>query len=118
MGKLQVDLLGTSFAIQAQEDDEYLEKLLGYYKQIVESMAIPFKDGLGMLGQPLKVAIMSGISLCDELYKEKAHTARLEARLVQAGVSPDEGADMPNGLTGPDATERIVLEMLDRLSDV
>lgn len=104
MGKLQVDLLGTSFSIQAQEDDEYLSKLLGYYKKIVESMAVPFKDGAGGLNHPLQVAIMSGISLCDELYKEKEKTARAEAGLVDPANAGE--------------AERIVLEMLDKLDTV
>lgn len=104
MGKLQVDLLGTSFSIQAQEDDEYLNKLLGYYTQIVDSVSLPFKDGAGALSHPLQVAIMSGISLCDELYKEKAKTARAEAGLENSANAKE--------------TERIVLEMLDKLSAV
>ena len=35
MGLLQINVLGSSFAIQAKEDDEYLKKLLSYYKQII-----------------------------------------------------------------------------------
>lgn len=38
MGTLQIDLLGTSFSIKATEDDEYLEKLLGYYKKIIDEI--------------------------------------------------------------------------------
>ena len=29
MGKLKIEMLGTSFTIQANEENEYLEKLLG-----------------------------------------------------------------------------------------
>jgi len=38
MGTLQIDVLGTSFSIKASEDEEYLKKLLGYYKKIVEEI--------------------------------------------------------------------------------
>ena len=38
MGKLKIEMLGTSFTIQANEDNEYLEKLLGYYKRITEDV--------------------------------------------------------------------------------
>ena len=38
MGSLQIDVLGTSFSIKANEDDEYLSKLLGYYTKIVEEI--------------------------------------------------------------------------------
>ena len=39
MGKLQINLLGTSFTIQANEDEEYLKKLLGYYSRIVDDVS-------------------------------------------------------------------------------
>ena len=66
MGNLQIDLLGTSFSIQANESPEYLEKLLDYYKKIVNQV-----DKEAKIKDPLKVAIISGIMICDELCKEK-----------------------------------------------
>ena len=38
MGTLKIELLGTSFSIKASEDDDYLKKLLGYYKNIVDEI--------------------------------------------------------------------------------
>ena len=35
MGLLQINVLGASFAIHANEKDEYLQKLLDYYKKII-----------------------------------------------------------------------------------
>ena len=66
MGNLQIDLLGTSFSIQANESPEYLEKLLDYYKKVVNQV-----DKEAKIKDPLKVAIISGIMICDELCKEK-----------------------------------------------
>lgn len=66
MGTLQIDILGTSFAIQAKEDSAYLENLLAYYKQVSEQI----ENSTG-LTDPIKQAILTGIMLCDELYKEK-----------------------------------------------
>ena len=66
MGTLQIDILGTSFAIQAKEDTAYLENLLAYYKQVSEQI----EKNTG-LSDPIKQAILTGIMLCDELYKEK-----------------------------------------------
>ncbi|MCI1208955.1 MAG: cell division protein ZapA [Treponema sp.] len=71
MGKLQIDILGTSFAIQAAEDTDYLHKLMGYYKQMVEGI-----ENKGGLKEPLKISILSGILICDELYKEKLKNAK------------------------------------------
>lgn len=70
MGTLQIDLLGTSFSIKASEDDDYLKKLLGYYKKITEEI-----QKTGMMKNSLNISILAGIMLCDELYKEKSKTA-------------------------------------------
>ncbi|MCR5699468.1 MAG: cell division protein ZapA [Treponemataceae bacterium] len=66
MGNLQIDLLGTSFSIQANESPEYLEKLLDYYRKVVNQV-----DKEAKIKDPLKVAIISGVMICDELCKEK-----------------------------------------------
>jgi len=72
MGTLQIDVLGTSFSIKASEDEEYLKKLLGYYKKIVEEI-----QKSGMMNKEIHISILAGIMLCDELYKEKSKSAKL-----------------------------------------
>ena len=72
MGKLQIELLGASFSAQASEDDAYLAKLLSYYKEITESI----KNSSGVKDS-LKISILSGIALVDELYKEKQKSISL-----------------------------------------
>ncbi len=76
MGKLQIDILGASFSAQASEDDEYLAKLLSYYKAITDSIKTNSK-----VSDPLKVSILSGIALVDELYKEKKKSVTLSKSL-------------------------------------
>lgn len=73
MGQLRIEMLGTSFTIQANEDKEYLEKLLGYYKRITDDV-----NKIDSIKNPLQVAILSGIMICDELYKEKQNKVALE----------------------------------------
>ncbi|MBQ0050999.1 MAG: cell division protein ZapA [Treponema sp.] len=73
MGSLKIDLLGTSFTINANEDDAYLQKLLGYYKKIILQI-----QRSGSLTHPVQVSALAGIMLCDELYKEKSKLAQLE----------------------------------------
>ncbi|WP_296020130.1 MULTISPECIES: cell division protein ZapA [unclassified Treponema] len=70
MGTLKIELLGTSFSIKASEDDNYLKKLLGYYKNIVNEI-----QKSGMLKSELHISILAGIMLCDELYKEKSKSS-------------------------------------------
>lgn len=102
MGTLQIDMLGASFAIQAGEDDGYLSKLLGYYKGVVDDTQ------RGGPLSPIQAAIMSGISLCDALYKEKEKNARLQ-----------DAASAPYSARPPedDETERITLEMTAKLGE-
>ena len=66
MGQLKIEMLGTAFTIQANEDNEYLEKLLGYYKRITDDV-----NKIDSIKNSLQTAILSGIMICDELYKEK-----------------------------------------------
>ncbi|MCR5494191.1 MAG: cell division protein ZapA [Treponema sp.] len=86
MGNLQIDILGTSFAIKANEDSEYLNKLLGYYKRIVNQL-----EESGSLHSPLQISILTGIMLCDELYKEKGRKVKFQTALEKN--STDEEAD-------------------------
>lgn len=86
MGNLQIDVLGTSFAIKANEDSEYLNKLLGYYKRIVGQL-----EKSGPLQSPLQISIISGIMLCDELYKEKGRKVKFQTALEKN--STDEEAE-------------------------
>lgn len=63
---LRIDMLGTSFSIAADEDPAYLESLLKRYQIVVENT----KRVTG-LHDPLKVAILTGFLLCDEIEKIK-----------------------------------------------
>ena len=76
MGKLVIDVLGTSFSAQADEDDEYLEKLSSYYKEITSTI----KKSTN-LQDPMKISILAGITLVDELYKEKQKNFILSSNL-------------------------------------
>lgn len=85
-GTLQIDILGTSFSIKADEDTSYLEKILGYYKRIVNQI-----EAGGALTDPLKISILAGIMLSDELYKAKGRSLKFQAALENN--STDEEAD-------------------------
>jgi cell division protein ZapA (FtsZ GTPase activity inhibitor) len=63
---LRIDILGTSFSISANEESAYLENLLVYFRSAVENAQK--KTGLE---DPLKIAIITGFLLCDELQKKQ-----------------------------------------------
>jgi cell division protein ZapA (FtsZ GTPase activity inhibitor) len=61
---LRIDILGTSFSISADEDPVYLENLLNRYRLVIENT-----QKLTGLEDPLKISIIAGFLLCDELQK-------------------------------------------------
>ncbi|MBQ0003532.1 MAG: cell division protein ZapA [Treponema sp.] len=85
MAILHINVLGSSFAISAKEDEQYLNKLLAYYKQIVEH--IQKSDNLKDQKQ---TAILAGVLLCDELYKEKAKNFKLKKQGSAQNESNDD----------------------------
>lgn len=101
MGKIQINVLGTSFSAEAQEDEEYLRKLLSYYKEITSTIQNTTK-----LNDPMKVSILAGVTLVDELYKEKQKTARLEQSKYAIATKETEEA------------ERITQSIIDKIDEV
>ena len=75
---LHFKLLGTSFTIAADEDSLYLESLLSKYKNILENT----KDATGV-DDPLKLAILTGFLLCDEIEKMKHQNNREDQEAEQ-----------------------------------
>lgn len=72
-GKLDIDILGTSFSIQANESNEYLDEVYKYYVNCVQQV----KKTVGSELEPIKLAIIAGILLSDELKKERGILKRL-----------------------------------------
>lgn len=105
MGRLKIEMLGTSFTIQANEDNQYLEKLLGYYQRITDDV-----KRIDSIKSPLQVAILSGIMICDELYKEKQNKIALENGESVAQISENS--------IDSDELQRITLEMIKKIDKV
>ena len=98
MATLQIDTLGTTFAIQAKEEEEYLEKLLNYYKKIVNQ--VECESGIK---DPLKISIIAGIMITDELCKEKQKLQYTNQTINRQDL---------------DEAEKITLRMIDNLNKV
>ena len=62
--KLHIDILGTDITISTDEDPEYLNMLLGKYRDVIENV-----QKISGLNDPLKLAILTGFLLCDDLDK-------------------------------------------------
>ena len=74
---LRIDVLGTDFTISTGEEAEYLNKLLEKYRRTIEN--VKNKSGLK---DPLKIAVLTGFLLSDDL--EKAETAGKEKDNTEA----------------------------------
>jgi cell division protein ZapA len=81
---VRVELLGASFAIQTDESKEYVESLLAYLGSKIETVR-----GTSKVDDPLKVALLAGIFLVDELYRERLDASEGETRKV-----PDDRRDV------------------------
>jgi mannose-6-phosphate isomerase len=112
-GDLYLDILGPPFSITVDEDPAYLERLLANYREAVDevrrSTGLKDKDAL-------KIAILTGFSLCDKLEKvreirEKGNVEEQEAlrRTLSLFSRLDEAMDKlpgvrkrenPDGLSG------------------
>jgi cell division protein ZapA (FtsZ GTPase activity inhibitor) len=71
--------LGASFSISADEDPAYLENLLNRYRMCVENTR-----KLTGLTDPLKIAIMTGFLLCDDIQKRRENEKMLEYRNAES----------------------------------
>jgi len=93
-GRLQIDLLGTSFAIQADQPSEYLQAIYNHYKKVVAEV-----QETAELNEPLKVAIIAGILLSDALSRERLNPQstspqyETEALIEQSTKRMIEGID-------------------------
>ncbi|MDR0497254.1 MAG: mannose-6-phosphate isomerase, class I [Treponema sp.] len=79
--ELRIDILGTEITISADEEPEYLDRLLDKYKRNIED--IQNKTGLK---DPLKTAILTGFLLCDDLEKAKTEQSPGEAEQLTMGM--------------------------------
>jgi len=88
---LRIDILGTSIYITADEDTTYLESLLNRYRINLENT----QKNTG-LTDPLKLAVVTGFLLCDEIQKL--------SKLGETSESKE--------------AERLTLDLITRIDDV
>jgi len=72
---LIINVLGASFSITAGEDPAYLDEVLAQYQ-----VAVANTQGISGMKDPLKVAILTGFLLCDEINKLKIQVEEEQAK--------------------------------------
>lgn len=63
---VNIDLLGTSFAVQTDESVEYIEAIVAELRRRLEGLRASTR-----VQDPLKLSIIAGITLLDELSRSK-----------------------------------------------
>jgi len=79
---LLINVLGTSFSITAGEDPAYLDEVLAQYQ-----VAVANTQGISGMKDPLKIAILTGFLLCDEINKIKMQIEEEQAKAEQQQTS-------------------------------
>jgi len=102
MAVIQINVLGTSFALKADEELPYLEKIREYYKNVCDE--IQKNDGIQDQKQ---TAVLAGILIADELFKEKQKA--LEAK----DAAQNQGAD-PLAELEADRLTKSMIEKIDK----
>jgi cell division protein ZapA (FtsZ GTPase activity inhibitor) len=86
----RLDILGTSFSITTDEDGVYLEKILEQYKTDIENI-----QNISGLKDPLKIAVLTGFSLSDEILR-----LRKELREKAEALNEDEAGEIERRAAG------------------
>jgi cell division protein ZapA (FtsZ GTPase activity inhibitor) len=81
---VRINVLGTSFVIQTDETEQYINSLLAYYQSRLDLVA---RDS--RVSDPLKQSILASIYILDELFRER----------VEHSVHRDLDSDMGNELS-------------------
>jgi cell division protein ZapA len=98
-GGLRIDILGASFTIAADEDPQYLAKLLTHFRSVVDLT----KQNTG-ISDPLKIAIVAGLMVCDEVEKSK------KAPLFKEDKDKEQKAETAEA-------ERLALDLIARIDE-
>ena len=93
---LNIDILGTAITISTDEDPVYLDSLLNKYRQTIENV-----KQISGLKDPLKLAVLTGFLLCDDLEKAGSMGEKTE---------PGSGEE-------PSEVERLTLGLISRLDE-
>lgn len=63
---MRIDVLGTSFNIETDEDPEHVADIVDYFKTKVQEIRSSVRTS-----DPLKIGILAGLLAVDELFKER-----------------------------------------------
>lgn len=92
--QLKVTILGTSLMVQSDEDAEHLQSVLKFFEKKVDEVKRKLPGT-----EPVKLAIIAGLNLVDELFK------------TQAALKQNSGNEA-------DEAERITRRIIQKLDNI
>lgn len=104
MAVIQINILGTSFALKTDEELPYLEKIREYYKNVCDE--IQKSDGIQDQKQ---TAVLAGILIADELFKEKQKALEAKGAAQKNAAESDPLAELE-----ADRLTKSMIEKIDR----
>ena len=105
---LRISMLGTTLNISAEADSIYLQQLLEKYRQFVEQT-----KKTTSLEDPLKLAILSGFLLCDEIEKNKSNSPDIKG----AGIDENQRTPAQQSTDKQQAAEKLTLGLITLLEE-
>ena len=80
---IEVEIFGQTFTINSEDDDQNVRKLASFVDQRMRQIT-----GSANVTVPLRVAIMAGLSIADELFKvsQQETDLRQETELISSGL--------------------------------
>ena len=82
---LRIDVLGAKFSIITGEDPDYLDEVLRQYQ-----LSVANTQGISKMQDPLKIAILTGFLLCDEINKLKQQFFKDQAHAEAKRVDTEQ----------------------------
>lgn len=88
---IEINLLGTSFTIQVDEDPEYIDRIIKYLENKINKIqsTLPVKN-------PLKISLLACIFIIDELFKERDSSEKYQTELLAEKIIDDINSILEN----------------------
>ena len=102
MAEIQINVLGTSFALKAPEELSYLEKIHDYFKNVCDE--IQKNDGIQ---DQKKTAVLAGILIADQLFKEKQKALEAKNAAQKSAAESDPLEDLEAARLAKSMIEKI-----------
>lgn len=113
--RLQLRIFGSSFTVQSSEDAAHLSSVVACFKKRIKEIRekLPVAD-------PLKVSLLAGLNLADDLLKERSKDSRPGQLPPELGSGSDAPmAPVAGGAQSDDSLEieRITARMISQIDE-